>query len=193
VQSPAEPQDLTVHPGGRLAPGEYYFSSVPDLRVVFTVGSGWEKNIPDNMIWTTEDDKATMGAGTVENLYVDPCQPELGLLEPAVGPTVDDLAAALEAVPGLTFSAPAPVTQDGASGVRLDYVPPDEFGDCASGTGDILLGITADGEDLYAPQGEGAVSYYIYDVDGTRVLIFASPTDLRADDLDAVLASIRFE
>lgn len=191
----AERADFAAYSAGPLVAGEYAFTHIEGIQVVFTVGSGWERNIPNNVVWTVEDDKASMAAFTIGNLYVDPCQPELGLVEPAVGPTVDDLATALEAVPGLTFAAPTPVTRDGVLGVRMDYVPPDGFGaDCGSATGDIVLGADTDGVDVYAPSGDQPISYYIYDVDGTRVVITANYTEFRAPaHLDEVLDSIRFE
>jgi hypothetical protein len=193
VPSPAEPADLAAYPGGGLRPGDYYFSNIPGVRVVFTVGTGWERNVPDNVIWTVEDHKATMAAGTIANLYVDPCQPELGLLDPPVGPTVDDLAAALGAVPGYTLSAPVEVTQDGVSGVRIDYDSGDWAGDCAPVEDAFSLGVNDDGDDIGAPYGDDPISYFIYDVDGTRVVIAAGLTAQREDDLNAVLDSIRFE
>ena len=194
VSQAAEPADFAAQSNGRLVAGDYAFTHFPGVQVVFTVGTGWERNIPNNVVWTVEDDKATMAAFTIGNLSMDPCQPDLGLQDPAVRPTVDDLATALEAMPGLTFTAPTPVTQDGVSGVRMDYVPPDGFGaDCGSETGDIVLGADMDGVDVYAPSGDEPISYYIYDVDGTRVVVAASYTQRRAADLDEVLDSIRFE
>jgi hypothetical protein len=196
VPSGAEPVDIAaVAEGTQLTPGDYYFSNIPGVQVVFTVGTGWERNVPDNVVWTIEDEKAAIGATAIENLYVDPCQPELGLLDPAVGPTVDDLVTALEAVPGLTFSDPIPIDQDGADGVRIDYVPPDEFGDCLGQgeTGDILLGTAPGGGDVYAPSGASPVIYYIFDVDGTRVVISEHPNPGSTTDVGAVLLTIRFE
>jgi hypothetical protein len=115
-----------------------------------------------------------------------------------VGPTVDDLVTALTAVPGLTFSAPADVTQDGHSGVRLDYVPPDDLDNCLDDMGGAILmsvegSVPPDHGYISAPNGDDALSLYIYDVDGIRVLITAAYTENRRDELDAMLASIRFE
>jgi len=115
-----------------------------------------------------------------------------------VGPTVDDLVTALRAVPGVTFAAPAEVSHDGYSGVRLDYVPPDDLNECLDDMGHAAL-IFVDGssasEDDYvpAPSGSDAFSVYIYDVDGTRVVIAAAYTLNRTDSLNEMLASIRFE
>ena len=68
--------------------------------MVFTASSLWERNIANWVVWSIDDHKATMGMSTVDNVVVDPCQPDLGYQDPAVGPTVDDLVTALGAVPG---------------------------------------------------------------------------------------------
>ena len=174
------------------------FTHLKGVRVVITATSNWERNIPNWIVWSIDDNKATMGVSTVDNVVTDPCQPDLGFQDPAVGPTLDDLVTALRAVPGLTFSAPADVTQDGYSGVRLDYVPPDEFGDCLDDMGEAILmsvegSVPADHGYISAPNGDDAFSVYIFDVDRTRVVIAAAYTEARRDSLDEMLASIRFE
>jgi hypothetical protein len=197
--SAAGPIDFaTLTSMGRLEEGDYVFTHLPGVRVVFTASSNWERNSPNWIVWTIDDNKATMGAAAVDNVVIDPCQPDLGFQDPALGPTVDDLVTALGAVPGLTFSAPADVTKDGYSGVRLDYVPPDEFDNCLDDMGEAILmsvdgSVPADHGFINAPNGDDAVSLYIYDVDGTRVVITAAYTENRRDELDEMLASIRFE
>ena len=197
--STADPTDFAAIPmGTRLEEGDYVFTHMDGVRVVFTASPVWERNIPDWMVWTIDDDKATMGVFEADNVAVDPCQPELGVQDPAVGPTVDDLVTALRAVPGLTFSAPTDVTQDGYSGVRLDYVPPDQLDNCLDDMGQAVLmtvnGAVASEDDYFpAPNGSDAFSVYIYDVDGTRVVITAAYTLNRTDSLNEMLASIRFE
>lgn len=199
--SAAGPIDFATIPlegDQRLEEGDYVFTHLPGVRVVFAASSNWERNLPNWIVWTIDDNKATMGAATVDNVVIDPCQPDLGFQDPPVGPTVDDLVTALGAVPGLTFSAPADVTQDGYSGVRLDYVSPDEFDNCLDDMGEAILmsvdgAVPADHGSIHAPNGADAFSLYIYDVDGTRVVITAAYTESRTDELDEMLASIRFE
>jgi len=198
--STLDPTDFATVPAGgtRLAEGDYVFTHMDGVRVVFTASPFWERNIPNWMVWSIDDNKATMGVSTVNDVAVDPCHPELGVQDPAVGPNVDDLVTALSAVPGITFTAPAEVTQDGYSGVRLDYVPPDALNDCLDDMGEAVLMYVegtggSDAETVTAPTGTDPFSVYIYDVDGTRVVITAAYTENRTDDLDEMLASIRFE
>ncbi|HJT63654.1 MAG TPA: hypothetical protein VJ839_02670 [Candidatus Limnocylindria bacterium] len=189
----AEPQDFGAVTPAALDAGDYYFSHIPGLEIHFTVPGpfAWERNEPDWIVWSYDDVKATMAVSTVDNVYIDPCQPELGLQSPAVGPTVDDLATALGAVVrGPTFTAPADVTQDGHAGVRLDYVS----NNCPASMGSWnLLSVNGGTDTLPTPDGDDAASFYIYDVDGTRVVITAAYTESRAEQLDAILDSIRFE
>jgi hypothetical protein len=193
-----DPTDFASLPIGRIDEGGYAFTHLAGVRVLFTASANWERNIPNWIVWSIDDDKATMGAATVDNVVIDPCQPDLGFQEPAVGPTVDDLVTALSELPGLTFSAPADVTQDGHSGVRLDYVPPGELDNCLDESADAILlsvegSVPPDHGYVSAPTGDGAFSLYIFDVDGTRVVIAAAYTENRREELDAMLASIRFE
>lgn len=185
--SPTGPTDFAAVTPGRLEPGDYAFTHIEGIQVVFTVTAGWEKNPPDDVVWSIDDEKATMSALTIYNLYNDPCQPELGLQAPPVGPTANDLATALGSVPGLEVSAPTSITTtDGVSGLRLRYVPPGDFLDCNGG--DIQLA-----PEMLAPTGDRPVTIDIYDVDGTRVVIAANYTDARDVQLDQMLNSIRFD
>lgn len=180
--------------GTRLSPGDYAFTHIPGVTATFTLPSGWERNIPDFVVWSVDDDKATMSLMTVDNVYIDPCQTDLGLLSPAVGPTVDDLVAALGNVPGLTFSEPVDVALGGATGMQLEYVPPDGFNSCQPDSDDILLFSVNNGTAvLPAPNGADPVTMWILDVDGTRVVVIAAPTVSRAGDLDGIVNSIQFE
>ena len=198
--SPAGPTDFAALPfGGRLEDGDYVFTHMDGVRVVFTASPDWERNAPTWKVWSIDDNKATMGVATVANVVIDPCQPELGFQDPAVGPTVDDLVTALSAVPGVTFSAPADVTQDGYSGVRLDYVHPDQLDNCLDEMGEAML-MTLGGDEpagsnsvIALPIGDDAFSVYIFDIDGTRVVIAVAFTANRTDELYEMLNSIRFE
>lgn len=196
--SAADPMDFAaLAMGDRLVDGDYVFTHMDGLRVLFTGSSAWERNSPNWVVWSIDDYKAKIGVSTVDNVVIDPCQPELGFQDPAVGPTVDDLVTALGAVPGLTFSAPEAVTQDGYEGVKLDYVPPDGFDNCLDNMGEAML-MTVDGTaqsdtTIIAPSGDDAFSLFIFDIDGTRVVIAAAFTPDRTDELYEMLNSIRFE
>ena len=104
---------------GPLAPGEYVIDNVLTADIILTVPAGWQKNIAPAVVWTPSSE-AHLGFSTVETLSSDPCDESAPLLDPAVGPTVDDLVAALENVAGIEAGAPTPTTVDGYAGTKLD-------------------------------------------------------------------------
>jgi hypothetical protein len=127
------------------------------------VPAGWTKNVVDSVVWT-ESSEARVSFGEQNGLNVDPCQPELGLVE-QVGPSVDDLAAALAALPGIE-STTSDATIDGMAATRVDITAPDAFSECVANGGEALL-------DTVSPLEPGVHSFWILDVDGTRVVIRA--------------------
>ena len=57
------------------------------------------------------------------NVYADGC--EHTLLDPPLGPTVDDLANVWATLPGFTATTPVDIVVDGYAGKRVDYTVPD--------------------------------------------------------------------
>jgi len=190
------PANFADYPDGTaLTPGSYVFTHVEPLRVTFTVPSGWEKGYLDWVVFSVEGAKARLAVVSVDNLYVDPCQPELGLRDPAVGPTVDDLVTAVGSVPGVTFSTPTDVTLAGFEGKYLEYIQPDTFGECAA---DVLLWSVNQGSSAdLAPAGGEVFRLWILDVNGTRLVISTSaPAGIpsgRVVELEAIIDSIRID
>ena len=110
--------------------------------MLYTIpGDGWQA-------WTgtfkegvgREGEQLRVGVSvvTVTNLVVDGCA-DHRLADPAVGPTVDDLATALaELRPFVVTSPPSDVTIDGYSGTHLELTLPEmNFADCVN---DELIG-----------------------------------------------------
>jgi hypothetical protein len=101
----------------------------------------------------------------VNNVYSDACDPGAGAMTPQLGPTVDDLAAALATQAGTESSDPVPVTIDGHDGLYLDYTYPG--GECAH-----LTRWPTSAGDRLALTGERD-QVWILDVDGTRLVLDA--------------------
>lgn len=183
---------------GALDPGTYLVRVTSGLSVEVTVPQGWTA-YEGWGLWgpRTEFPPDGMGLGfwQVGNLYADPLEPSL--MDPRIGPTVDDLVDGLIAQPGHATSAPVDVTIDGFSGAMVELTIPEdaEFTECFAG-GTIYrlwVDISAGYRCL---QGPGQIErIWVIDVNGTRLVIDAhhfpgTPAqDLAA--LDAVIASIR--
>ena len=115
---------------------------------------------------------------TANGLYSDPCHwdvqgngaADVGDVE--VGPSVDDMVAALRDNTFYTSSPATPVTIDGYSGQELELqLPDDPFTDCDAEPGDeVGHAFVFSGPGLYAQGPANRWHLYLLDVDGTRFI-----------------------
>ena len=180
--APATPEPVTeVLTGGR-----YDFRPLPDVpsfSIVATGPDGWF-GYPS---WAMDGPKpvradAPTGVGisffTANGLYRDPCRWDVlgtGLADVGdveVGPTVDDLVAALRANTSYMSSVATPVTIDGYAGQELQLqLPDDPFTSCDKEPGDAGgHAFVFSGAGLYAQGPANRWHLYILDVDGTRLI-----------------------
>jgi hypothetical protein len=166
-----------------LRPGKYHVD-LP-MRITFTVPAGWGE-----WAYTSEASQLNLigpisgelSFEIVENVSADPCTDEL--LDPPVGPSVDDLVTALSALEGFDVSPVTNVTIDGYRGKQLTLTAP------TSGC-DIRTWATSTRQNGV---GLGEVNHVrILDVDGVRLLIGLVPPDDPADqrEVDGILDSIQ--
>ena len=94
---------------------------MPDAPVdaEFTIDTVW-----DSGGWWIGTATSSISFWTVENVYRDACD-TASLPDPPIGPTVDDLVAALDAQANTDMSAPVDVVVDGHHGVRVELTPSD--------------------------------------------------------------------
>ncbi len=130
-----------------------------------------------------------------------------GLLDPPVGPSVDDLANALAKQPLRNGTTPIPVTLAGFSGKFLELTVPAsvDLGTCskvagasASTPGAFVTWVGPAGDDyngLAAPGSHDRV--WILDVDGVRLVLdatdYASATSEDKAELQSIIDSIHIE
>ena len=165
-----------------------------DVRLTFAVPAGWgdsgwfvDKNLSANSLIGVVFDY-------VSNIYTDSC-PSV-LVDPPVGPTVDDLASAWANLPGFHATAPTDITVDGFHGKQVEFTVPD-YSETLCGYGDFKLLAEAGGGAWWAQGPNQHNQVWILDVNGTRLVIVAvdfpdaSPQD-RAE-LDSLLASIQID
>ena len=224
IPSPTAPGDpsptptvqdiMELEPFAPLEPGTYFIDPDLDpstpLRVVYEVPvEGWSMWIGATKF--AEDGHVMVSITTVTNLVSDGCR-DHSWAHPPVGPSVNDLAAALaDLLPFRVTSPPKDVTIYGYRGKHLELTVPDlpvkgegddrRFTRCAEGTLKSWVAAvdTEPGDAFYGYNGEPGRTeeFWILDVDGTRLMIEAnwSPASPREDvaEMRAILDSIRIE
>ena len=176
--------------GEILEPGAYVLTAVPPLSITFTVPEGWYKGNVEFVAWENNSN-SSIGFQSPANVFADPCDPAAGMRDPAVGPTASDLAAALGSARGLTAGAVQDITVAGYPGKRVD-ISADPAEVCDETALWDFAGVTVPGP------GPGASdSFWILDVDGTRLVIVTrtragAPPDVTTE-LESILESIVIE
>ena len=204
---------MELAPFAPLEPGTY--SIDPDLdpstplRVVFEVpAEGWAQWI--GAAKPADDGHVMVSITTVTNLVRHGCR-DHSWAEPPVGPSVNDLAAALaDLAPFRVTSGPKDTTAYGYRGTYLQLTVPDlpvegegddrRFAHCAGGTLKSWVAAidTTPGDAFYGYSEPGHTEeFWILDIEGTRLMIEAnwSPASPRKDvaEMRAVLDSIQIE
>jgi hypothetical protein len=172
--------------------------------VVLTVpATGWVSNdwiLFKNVPGSADSHLIALSTWTVGNLKADPCRWKAGTLDPPVGPTVEDLAAALLEQAGPAEGTSTDVTLGGYRGKKIEFSIPSDFDSTSCDEGVFSRWEAASepgnwGGWIYGAGMRNAV--YILDVDGQRLVIdtmslpAASATDLA--EFDQIIESIRFE
>jgi hypothetical protein len=191
-----------------LDPGTYSIdpdidASTP-LRVEYEIpAEGWSLWI--GAVKFADDGSAGFSVTTVSNLVRDGCR-DHSWADPPIGPSVDDLGAALaDLAPFRVTSPPEDVSIYGYPGTHLELrvpnLPVEEHGSftgCDEGNLKSWVAAmdTTPGDAFYGYTGPGYTEeFWILDVDGTRLMISAgrSPGSPREDiaELHAILDSIR--
>ena len=204
----------SFEPLGPIEPGTYFIDPDLDpstpLRVVYEIpAEGWSQWVGGAKF----HDAGHVGVSitTVVNIVTDGCR-DHSWADPPVGPSVDDLAAALAALAPFEVTSPATdVSIYGYSGKHLVRTVPDlpvegagdnlRFTGCTDG--DLKSWVapsdTAEpGDAYYGYTGPGyREESWILDVEGTRLMIAAegSPGSPAEDvaERDAILDTIRIE
>jgi hypothetical protein len=162
-------------------PAGTYRGILPRFNLAFTISvpEGWDALGQDG-VGAADNSPPTRAHAilfwNVENIYVDPLKPELGLLDPPVGPSVDNLVEALVDHHGWTTTAPTDVMVGGHPGKVLELTVPSDasFDGCgSSGTTRRPFVIWTEGDSGWrCMQGPGQTDHvYVVDVDGQRVVI----------------------
>jgi len=197
--------------GAPVVPGTYVMDlpardgstgAATTLRITFTMPAGWEKNATPTILWHAVDHRR-FGFYAVDNLIADPCATGGKVIEPRLGPTVDDLATGLARLPDLTASAATDVSVGGFSGKELGLTAPEGVSPCVDEP--YIWTPVADANGFVPDGGAAAIMptgdrllLDILDVDGSRLVVAriddpdaADPADTA--ELQAIVDSIRVE
>jgi hypothetical protein len=197
----AEPSAAMALPDlGPLSPGSYLIGHPFPVQVSMTLGGEhwgiWAPVSPDVAAVYQETPTSPDGRGivvvVVESLPIDPCDHSSAMLDPPVGPTVDDLASALAGQPSTEASEPTDITLDGYSGTYLEYSMTGITEDCPGG---LIRWQTSQGPRM-AIAGEHD-QVWILDVDGVRLVIdafsFTGTPEAALTELRQIVESMQIE
>lgn len=166
-----------------LAPGAYSLDGFP-VGVTFTLPSGWAWCIvgPVEQSVCREGGNGEVGFLIVDNVVADPCSEPL--LDPPVGPSVDDLVSAISGLSDFTATTPTDITVDGFRGKELTVTSPDVPACAGPGTW-----ATADRTNGVGPAEANLIR--IVDVNGTRVVMTGAYFRLETGAADALEAIVQ--
>jgi hypothetical protein len=175
-----------------LDPGRYTVA-VPGstgVTVAFTVGDGWTPG--GWYIMNPPDFSKQVSFWTVDNVYEDLCDRE-SLPDPAIGPSVDDLVAALDAQAKTDMSPAVDVELGGFAGKRVTMAAAETAQCFEIGTLSLTYFVASsnpggvEGREL---DHNSMDTLWIIDVDGQRVVIATSRVDPEDTDATTTIAGV---
>jgi hypothetical protein len=187
-----------------VAPGTYMWraGTATPADITFTIPAGWMSRFGIPHKNRGGPGEIAVGNWIIANVYADPCQWQGSLLDPAVGPTVDDLATALVAQKGRNATTPTDVTLGGYPAKRVELSIPADLDRATCDEGVIRTWVAPGGDTALLDEEQNLGMHpgqqnvvYIVDVNGARLVIDTwhmrgtSAADLA--ELDAILASMR--
>jgi hypothetical protein len=193
-----DPSPENMPGSGALDPGAYRITdeSYTPVELVITVPAGWHAS-DTGAVGKNKDSLGELGmaAFVVTHVYGDACDSEGTLTE--IGPTADDLVAALVAEQNVDVTGPTDVTIDGypARGLDLAFPPGLDVDTCRNPGLNIQIWADEAEINFFAiPVGHTA-SVYVADIDGQRVVITTDTgpeaTEEDIAERDAIVDSIR--
>jgi hypothetical protein len=194
------PEPRMLPSSGVLDPATYRISDAAytPVDLIVTIPAGWSTN-RFHTLTKDADSPSEVGLApdVVTHVYRDACLSD-GTLT-AIGPTGDDLIAALLAQRNVEVTGPFDTTLDGIPAQRLDLAPPPglDLGTCSPSGEVIQIWANQPVPLVFMLAAGDAGSVYVADVDGQRVVIAtATGPDATAGDIaerDAIIDSMRIE
>lgn len=183
VPSPMETPTELGAGGQNLEAGLYTLTEEFPVSLTFAVPDGWDNcSAGPREQGVCPSGSAGVSRGIsfliVANVVAEPCR--RALMDPPVGPTVDDLVAAIVGLEGFESTTPVDVTVDGYSGKELEVTAP------ARPPCQLETWATSSRTNGVAPGEHNLLR--IIDVAGTRVMIAAAfPGSITAEERSEIL------
>lgn len=193
----ASPKALTLEMDVALTPGTYSLAEGFPVAITFAVPTGWVScsagpALEQGVCQKVGGVFAGVGVGflIVENVVADPCTSQL--LDPPVGPSVDDLVSAISNLEGFEATTATDVTLDGFDGKQFTLTAPS-----SPACGDLKTWANADADGTYGVGAGEILEMWILDVGGVRVVIAGghgpTSTEEELSALRQVIASTQIE
>jgi hypothetical protein len=185
-----------------LPPGPVVIDGAFPLTIVFDLPEGWVKR--DNgaalaSVTVSADDMSPEWVEwfIVDNAFADPCHSAGGPLDPAVGPSVDDLVTALTNMVGVPAGPVTEITIDGYSGKSFELTTELDADVCDSPNAPWLDLWTFGGGEVHRALENASMRIWVLDVDGTRLVVVedaaAEATSAERFQGQRIVESMRFE
>ena len=124
-----------------LRGGTYVVDDPFPVHISVEVPEGWSScGLGARELGVCADGIGAIGFLIVDNVVADPCDPSRALLDPPVGPSVEELVTAIANLRGFEATDPVAVTLDGFQGQRFELTAPQGPGLCKlsdTGLGDV--------------------------------------------------------
>jgi hypothetical protein len=185
---------IVLNTAAQLGPGDFVAGAPFLLRVTGSIPAGWQGNVGGPYLvdlHPTAGQSGGIALAVFSKVAVDPCQYAKGFKD-VTGDTVDDLVAALQAVPGITVSSPKAVTFKGYAGKSVTITSPAIPSSCTLGPqGYTIWQLPLGGE--FSLDSRDREQIWILDVGGTRLAVISqdgSMTAAQKAEAQAVLDSV---
>jgi hypothetical protein len=164
---------LLTEQDGSLDPGTYAVTEIEPMRLAITVPRGWSRNVAPDTVWT-EDSTVTIWFGRVDELNTDPCAASTEMTALS-GPTVDDFADALAALPSLDAQVSS-ISVSGYPGAAVELSVADPVDGWCEGAGSLweIEDVGGGTVDMGLPGPFGTMRVTIVDVNDDRIVIAAT-------------------
>lgn len=192
-------QTLRYWTGREMPAGTYYVDEPFPARIAFTVPDGFTgyevvSGFAGLCAGSCDPEIGGLDVWDVDNGYADAC--EGTILEPTLGPGVDDFVEYLHNLDRVAVRTTTDVTIDGYAGTYVETVADADLSDCRSGL--LTLFFNRDGG-LYARRApeSGIDRMWVLNVDGRRLVIdvYSAPeaSDAQVTDLVDIAESMHVE